>query len=205
MAAPFLTVHVDTRELDAALTALQRPRLDIAVAKGLAATTKNAAVKATQLIAKRTSLKSAVVRPLIIPDYVRPGDYTTHIRSSRKPIPLIAFPSTRAVTAGRGRNARGAGVSTRAWGAPQTLRSAFIATMPRNSRADAGAATGGDGHTSVFRRTSRSRLPIEKLWGPTIAGTFATEEVAAVMATTIRTRLDFNLRRAIRAELRRRR
>lgn len=196
MAAPFLTVSIDTRELDAMLQTLARPQLDVAVAKGLAATTKNAQVKAASVIAKRTGLKSGVVRPRIIPDYVRPGDYTTHIRSSRRPIPLADFPSTKQVATG---------VATRAWGKPQVLAGAFFATMPSHSTADAGIGTGGDGHRSAFRRSGSSRLPIRKLWGPTIAGTFATPEVAKVIATTIRQRLDFNLRRAMRSALRQRR
>ena len=181
--ASFLTVNVDTRELDAALAALARPQLDRAVAVALSDTTKNGKVKAASLIAKRTGLKSAVVRPRIATPFVRVGAYQAQIHSSRKPIALIDFPSTR-------QNATG--VATRAWGAPQTLRSAFIATMPT-------------GHRSAYRRTGRSRLPIKKLWGPTIAGTFATPEVAAVLKATLRDRLAFNLRRRIRAEQRRRR
>ena len=49
---PFLTVNVDTRALDAALAALGRPQLDVAVAKAIADTAKNAMVKAVSLIAK---------------------------------------------------------------------------------------------------------------------------------------------------------
>ena len=60
---PFLTVNVDTRALDAALAALGRPQLDVAVAKAIADTAKNAMVKAVSLIARRTGLKSATVRP----------------------------------------------------------------------------------------------------------------------------------------------
>lgn len=180
---PFLSVNVDTRELDAALAALGRPQLDVAVAKALADTAKNAMVKAVSLIARRTGLRSATVRPKIMTDYVRVGDYATHIRSSRRPIPLIDFPGTRQTATG---------VATRAWGKPQVLRSAFIATMPT-------------GHRGVFRRSRRTRLPIRELWGPHIHGTFATPEIAVLLRDVISGRLNVNLRRRIRAEQRGRR
>ena len=107
----------------------------------------------------------------------------THIRSSRRPIPLIDFPSTRQTATG---------VATRAWGRPQVIRSAFIATMPT-------------GHRGVFRRSSRTRLPIRELWGPHIHGTFTTPEIASLLHGVITDRLNVNLRRRIRAEQRRRR
>jgi hypothetical protein len=179
----FLSVNVDTTALDAALSGLTRPRLDAPVAKALSDTLKNAKTKASSLIAKRTGLKSTtVVRPRILTDYVKPGDYQARIRSSRKPIPLIDFRSTRQVASG---------VSTRAWGKPQVLRSAFVATMPT-------------GHRGVYRRSKGvGRLPIDQQWGPTIAGTFATPDVATLIEATIKQRIDFNLRRRIRSELRR--
>ena len=108
---PFLTVNVDTRALDAALAALGRPQLDVAVAKALADTAKNAMVKAVSLIARRTGLKSATVRPRRSPPTMSASVIiTTHIRSSRRPIPLIDFPSTRQTATG---------VATRAWGRPR--------------------------------------------------------------------------------------
>lgn len=178
----FLSVTMDTAAFEAALATLARPRLDRPVALALADTAKNARVKAASLIAKRTGLKSAVVRPRILADFVPVGAYVTHVRASRKPIELIDFRSTRQ---------NSVGISTRAWGRPVTIRGGFIATMPT-------------GHRGAYIRTSRSRLPITKLWGPTIAGTFQTPEVAAVIKATIRVRLAFNLARRITSEMRRR-
>ena len=51
------------------------------------------------------------------------------------------------------------------------------------------------GHTGVFRRHTKSRLPIEELWGPTIYGTFKTKEVQAVISDTMKARLQTSLAR----------
>ena len=143
-----LSVTVDTRELDAALKQLKRPALDKAVALALSDTQKNTRTKATSTIARHMAVRSGAVKPRIHTPFVRIGDWTAIVQSSRKPIALIDFPSTR-------QNARG--VYTRAWGKPQTIAHAFIATLK-------------SGHRGAFIRQSNHRLPIKQLWGPTVAG-----------------------------------
>ena len=118
------------------LTALRPPKLDQAVALALVDTAKAGIVKAAGLIARRTGLKSATVKARIYYDPVRVGEYQVTVRSSRRPIPLIEFPSVRQVAAG---------VRTGAWGRSQIIGSAFIATMP-------------SGHRGVYRRTGRLHL-----------------------------------------------
>ena len=177
-----LSVTVDTRELELALSQLQRPKLDKAVALALSDTQKNTKTKAAAAIAKHMAVRSGTVKPRILTPFVREGQYTAIIQSSRKPIALSDFPSTR-------QNARG--VYTRAWGKPQTIAHAFIATMK-------------SGHRGAFIRTGNHRLPIKQLWGPTVAGTFATPDVATIILKTMRERVRFNLIRRLRAQVRRR-
>jgi hypothetical protein len=154
------------------LQSIQKPQLDRIVALALVDTAKSAQSKAASLIAKRTGLKVGTVKPRIFYDHVAPGDYEVAVRSSRKAIPLIEFPTRQVAT----------GVSTRAWGKQQIIQHAFIATMK-------------SGHTGVFRRHTKSRLPIEELWGPTIYGTFKTKEVQAVISDTMKARLQTSLAR----------
>ena len=171
------------------LTALRPPRLDRAVALALVDTAKSGITKGASVIARRTGLKSATVKSRIFYDPVKVGDYQVIVRSSRRPIPLIEFPSARQV---------GAGVRTSVWGRSQILGSAFIATMP-------------SGHRGVFRRTGRYGRRgkpylerIKELWGPTIYGTFATPDVQSVIRATMKARLKTALARRIASEQRRR-
>ena len=175
-------VTIDAEIFLERLTSLQRPRLDKPVALALVDTAKSAISKAGSLIAKRTGLKSSVVRSRIRYDPVRVGDYHATVRSSRKPIPLIEFPSARQV---------GAGVRVNVWGRSQIIQGSFIATMRT-------------GHRGVFRRVGRRRLPIKELWGPTIAGTFRQPEIMQVIRSTTKERLKAALLRRIAAEQRRR-
>lgn len=162
---------------------LGKPGLDQSVALALVDTAKSGMAKAAQLIAKRTGLKSGIVKARLNYDTVRVGDYQVTIRSSRKPIPLYDFPGTAQA---------GAGVRTRAWGKSQVVRSAFIANMR-------------SGHRGAYRRRGRSRLPIKELWGPTIYGTFATPEVQSLIRTNLQDRLKAALLRRLAAAQRRRR
>jgi hypothetical protein len=179
-AAPGVTI--DAEVFLHRLTALQPPRLDKAVTLALVDTAKNAISRAGSLIAKRTGLKAGTVKARIFYDPVRQGDRQVVIRSSRRPVPLIEFPSARQTNAG---------VRVNVWGRAQVVQSAFIATMPT-------------GHRGIYRRAGARRLPIKQLWGPTIAGTFATPEVSKVISTVAKDRLRKNLLRRIAAEQRKR-
>jgi hypothetical protein len=158
------------------LESIKKPQLDKIVALALVDTAKSAKAKAASVIAKHTGLRVGVVKTRIFNDHVAVGDYEVAVRSSRKPIPLIEFPTTQTAT----------GVSTRAWGKQQIIQHAFIATMK-------------SGHRGAFRRETKSRLPIKELWGPTIFGTFATKEVQSVISDTMKARLQTSLARRMAA------
>lgn len=181
MATPQAGITVNAEAFINSLRGLARPKLDEAVALALVDTAKTAIVKAAGLIARRTGLKSAIVKQRIFYDRVAVGDYEARVKSSKRAIPLIEFPVSQT----------GAGVRTRAWGKQQVLKSAFIATMR-------------SGHTGVYRRDRASRLPISELWGPTIGGTFATPEVQAAIAAVAKARLQSALARRMASAARRR-
>jgi hypothetical protein len=176
---PAVAIKVDAVAYINSLGSIAKPKLDRIVALALADTAKAAKVKAAGVIARRTGLKSGVVKGRIFYDRVNPGDYEVEVRSSKRPIPLIEFPVRQT----------GSGVQTRAWGKPQVIQHAFIATMK-------------SGKTGVFRRVGPARLPIKQLWGPTIGGTFATDEVQGVINATMKARLQSSLARRMAAAVR---
>lgn len=176
-----ITVTFDTRAYQAAIETLKPPKADNAIATALRQTANQAKVRASGVIAKHMNLRTGTVKEFIYTDYVKPGVYVTHIRASRRPIPLGAFPVRQ----------NKEGVTTRAWGKPQTLRSAFIATLR-------------SGHQGVFRRRpGAGRLPIYELWGPTVSGTFTTPEVRQVIERRIKEQLPKNLARQLQGAIRR--
>jgi minor tail protein Z (GPZ) len=176
-----ITVEFDTKAFAEAINALVPPKADKAIALALRQTSKNAKVRASGLIAKHMGTKTSTIKDRIYTDFVQPGIHVTHIRASRKPIPLGEFPHTQTA----------AGVMTRAWGRPQVLRGAFSATMRT-------------GHAGIFRRRpGAGRLPIYELWGPTIAGTFLTPVVRNAIEARIKEQLPKNLTRDLRAAMRR--
>lgn len=176
---PNVGITVDATAYVNSLHSIAKPKLDKIVALSLVDTARSAQSKAASLIAKRTGLRVGAVKPRIFYDHVNPGDYEIAVHSSRKPIALVEFPHTQT----------GTGVSTRAWGQPQIIQHAFVATMK-------------SGHTGIYRRGGSHRLPIHELWGPTIYGTFKTKDVQAVIKTTMATRLQTALARRMAAAAR---
>lgn len=177
-----VTVEFDTADFAAAIDALKPPKADKAIAAALRQTANNAKVRAAGLIAKHMNTKTSVVKDRIYTDFVPVGSYVTNVRASRKAIPLAAFPHTQTK----------AGVTTRAWGKPQVLKSAFTTFV------------GKGGHYGIFRRDQGvGRFPIRELWGPTIAGTFLTPDVRVAIEKRIREQLPKNLTRNLGAAVRR--
>jgi hypothetical protein len=132
MAEAGITVHAD--EFVRRLVRMQRPALDQPVALGLVDTTNSARSKAASPIGRRTGLRVGTVRTRIYFDHVKVGNYQVIVRSSRRPMPLIEFPSVRQAAGG---------VRTSVWGRAELLQGAFIAPTTR-------------GGQQVFRRRSPS-------------------------------------------------
>lgn len=178
-----LTIEFDWTAFQNAISALARPKLDRAVALALVDTAKGANGKAASAIAKHTALRVGDVKPKLRYDYVKPGEFKTNLYSSVRRISMIHF------------NARqtGAGVRVRKpWGRTQVLQGAFI-------------AKGRNANTHVFRRVKGAgRLPIERMLGPSIHGTYAQPSVQGIVTREVRARLPKMLARRIKAEMRRR-
>ena len=98
------------------------------------------------------------------------------------------------------------GVTARAWGKRKLYPGTFIGRTKTRKAGGPLTATGGK---QVFRRVSKSRLPIRKLWGPSVPKTMALDVIARAWESkaseTIRKRLPRELRREVDRILRRRR
>ena len=80
------------------------------------------------------------------------------------------------------------GVTYRSQGKRKLIPSAFIATMP-------------SGHRSVYKRKGKPRLPIAKLYGPSIPKVFVKDAVNRAMEETARVRWDVNFSREMNFEI----
>jgi hypothetical protein len=175
MADSGITIHAD--EFIRRLVATKRPALDKPVALGLADTARTAKFRASLLIARQINVPAAAARSRIYYDFVRVGQYSVTIKSSRRPFGLHQIRGTTQVAAG---------VRTRAWGKGQVLKSAFMV------------------HGKAFRRRSGAgRFPIRFLYGPSIWGTFKHKSVQSLIANVMRERLKGALLRRIAAAQRR--
>lgn len=81
------------------------------------------------------------------------------------------------------------GVSAAPWGKRRVHKGAFIAKMP-------------SGRRGVFKRTSKNRLPIKELWGPSIPRVFLEGDVQRSLKHTINTNWPKNFAHEIRYRLR---
>lgn len=117
----------------------------VRIARALNRASTSARVVVAQAIAKDMGIGASVIRERIRIRQARPENLVTSLGASPKRIPLMDF-AARQTTHGvtyRGKNGR------------QKLPHAFLATM-------------GSGHTGVFERRGKPRLPIAEKFGPSI-------------------------------------
>lgn len=119
-----------------------------------------------KLIAGDTGLKQKDVRDSVAMSYPTLSDPVASMRAKTKRLPLIDF---KARQTGRGVSYRNPG------GGRNSVPSAFIATTRQQSTGDARPDLAGSGgeHLGVFKRTSKKRLPIKQLYGPSIGQVFS--------------------------------
>ena len=103
----------------------------------------------------------------------------TSLDVSGRPLPLIRF----------GARKTKKGVSAAPWGKRRIHKGAFIAKMP-------------SGHRGVFKRTSKERLPIKELWGPSIPKAFLHQDIQQSLKRVINTKWPGNFAHEIRFRLR---
>lgn len=142
------------------------PAKDRAVANGINKTATQTKTEAGREIrAEQRSLKAGIVSKSMAIKRANQATLTAVISATGKPIPLRDFKGTRFTRGrGRGKNRVGYVVTQVIPGQKKTVKGAFI---------------GPGGH--VFRRFSRSRLPIEKLFGPTVPSAFVKDQITRAM------------------------
>lgn len=145
----------------------------------------------SRAIAKDTGLKVSVVKDSLRRRKPTISDPTSVVATGFRRISLFAFNAKGPVPSlGKGR-----GVSYRmgTGNGRNRIANAFIATMTRS-----GESGIHGGHEGVFVRTGNARLPIKKLYGPSLGKVFATYRAEALARglEVFGTTLDHELERA---------
>jgi hypothetical protein len=135
-----------------------------------------ARTKVKSALAKQMGLPAGTVDAGLITKRAYPGNQNFEITASGRPIPLAWFDA---------RQTR-RGVSARPWGSRRVFPSTFIVET-----------LGGQ----VFRRAGRARLPIVKLWGPSMPREMLRDEVPKVFFEEVRAKLPIRLEHELRRVL----
>lgn len=147
-----VNIRLDDRDLLRGIAA-HKARFPYAIRRALKRTATSTTALMAKSIAQDTGLPSRFVKKEIKIDTL--GDVGVRIRVEGDRIPLIAF-KARGPEPSRG---KGRGVSYRLPGGRGRDPNAFIATMK-------------SGHRGVYKRTTKARLPIVQLHGPSLMGVF---------------------------------
>lgn len=135
-----------------------------------------ARTKVKSALAKQMGLPAGTVDARLITKRAYPGNQSFEITAAGRPIPLADFDA---------RQTR-RGVSARPWGNRRVFPGTFIVET-----------LGGQ----VFRRAGRARLPIVKLWGPSIPREMLRDEAPRVFFQEVRTKLPIRLHHELRRVL----
>jgi hypothetical protein len=174
-----LKISVDTREVEAMLRDL-RAQMPNRVAAALNRTATSVRAEAVRKIRERRALPAATVRDALTIRRAIKGYLVAEIVASGKPIPLRDY----SARAGK----KGVTVKVSRQGGRKGPVRKF------GNKAFALAKAGGH----VFVRTGPRRLPIQKLFGPSIPGTFLRKEVLAALRTVAVTMFPKRLAEAAR-------
>ncbi len=147
-------VHLDIKDALAAIDGLGK-RAQRAIVRAINRSADSGRTIMTQSISRDTGIASKTVRREIVINRATPGSLVAQIFVEGIRLPLIAF-QARGQEPSRG---RGRGVSYRLPGGRGRNANAFIATMK-------------SGHRGVFKRTTKGRLPITELHGPSLPYVF---------------------------------
>jgi hypothetical protein len=135
-----------------------------------------ARTKVKSTLAKQMGLPAGPVDARLITKRAYPGHQSFEITAAGRPIPLAEFDA---------RQTR-RGVSARPWGQRRVFPGTFIVQ-----------SLGGQ----VFRRAGRPRLPIVKLWGPSLPREMLRDEVPKVFFEEVHTKLRIRLTHELRRVL----
>lgn len=179
-----VTVNLDTRSTERAFQQL-KDRAPIAIARALNRAGASAKTVMVREVAKDLGTKAGDIRDRIGIMEALAHRLQVTLTASSKRIPLIDF-RARGPEPSRG---KGRGVSARLPGGVGRYPHAFIATLK-------------SGHRGVFQRTSKSRLPITQLHGPSVARSFTKHVQVGItrgveqLIKNVRSELRFALSRA---------
>lgn len=179
--AQALTVHLDTRAWQQALDQLGK-RAPVAIARGLNRTGTSGRTAMARAVAGDMGIKVADARDAITVGKASRESLAVRITAKGRPLPLEKF-KARGTIPSRG---KGQGVSYVMRGERKRIANAFRAQV-------------GNGHTGVFRRKGRARLPVRELFGPSIAHVFGNQ--TPVMEKRIGETLQQNVAHEIAFEL----
>lgn len=141
------------------------PAKDRAVARGINKTQNQTTTHAGREIRKRErSLTARTVNNQLYKQRATPKRLFAVIRARGKPIPLKHFKGTRVV---KGRGKRRGYVT--------------VQVIPGEKKRVQGGFQGPNDH--IFRRQGRKRLPIKKLYGPSVPSAFVKSSIERAMRT----------------------
>lgn len=160
-----LDVKIDLKELNEAttlLSAVANAIPDRALSRALNYTGNRARTQVVREVSKDTSITYGRVRDSIRTTPSTPSTKSYTLTAKGHELPLSEF----------GPKQTRQGASVRVWGKRTVLPHTFVVPSLNNN---------------VFERTSRARLPIRMLWGPSIPKELVSEKVIEAFKTTAET------------------
>lgn len=156
-----LDVRLDLKEVQKYLTDVQRKRVPRAASRAINKTLTNVRTEASKQIRQKRALKAGVVRQAMSIVRATVARLAGSLNASGRPIPL------------------------REYAARRTKKGVTVKVTPGARKLVTHQGNKGfivdriGGH--VFAREGKQRLPIKKLYGPSIPATFLKEKVVAAM------------------------
>lgn len=176
-------VRTDIKQLERQLRDIERKKLPKAIARALTKTAQNVRVEASREIRKVRPLKASTVKQAMSVQRATPSNLVSSVTASGKPIPAREYKATQ--------TKRGVKVTVtkgnRKFIGPQGRRGFMVDKFGRH----------------VFQRVGVNRLPIKKIFGPSIPGTFLRKNILAAMRKVIGTNFPKRLAEEVRFALRR--
>jgi hypothetical protein len=169
-----INLRIDTDLVRHELTYRQLPqRMQRIISRVLNHVGGTARTKVKSALAKQMGLHAGTVDAGLQTKRAYPGKQSFEVTASGRPIPLAEF----------GARQTRRGVSARPWGARRVFPGTFI--VP---------SLGGQ----VLRRAGRARLPIVKLWGPSMPRELLRDQAPKVFFDEVRAKVPVRLKHELR-------
>jgi hypothetical protein len=153
-------VSVDLSEVRRYLTRLERRGVPKAAARSLNRTASSTRTAARRIVAQEMGIAQKHIKRGFSVHKASQKRLSAAVVGKGQPVELYKFKGTR--------ETKTRGVVSNAYGERKRYPGAFIATMP-------------NGKTGVFVRKTRKRLPIRKVWGPSVPATMAEDAAQQAM------------------------